>query len=205
MTKKRPKQSATDKLYGANNVSAANEFLNRFLPSTDASGKPSYGMVSTQLEGEEDVLNRMRSGLGGYTSPEYQAQREQMMRGQNSNLQTSLSQLAKAQARGRVYGAAASAQQANTLQSAQNTKDTLEQDLYVKNIDEQQKRLGVLAEEQGKAREETLGREKFNIGSADAYKSSQLAAWLGIAGLGLSKTQQAAMQKIYERGIAAVA
>ncbi len=198
MSKKKAQTSALGSLYGVNNVNAANEFVNRFLPANQ------QGSISTQLQGEDDILFRYRAGLEGYTAPEYQAQREQMARGINSNTQTSLSQLAKSQARGKVYGASATAQQGNVLRQAQLNKDNLEQDLMVKNIDEKQKRLGAYADEQGKAREETFTREKFNIDEANKWKNAQMAGFLGIAGLGLSKSQQAAMRSIYEKGISAV-
>lgn len=198
MAKKKAQTSALGSLYGVNNVNAATEFVDRFLPANK------QGAVDTQLQGENDILSRYKAGLDGYTAPEYQAQREQMARGINSNTQTSLSQLAKAQARGKVYGASATAQQNNVLRQAQLNKDNLEQDLMVKNIDEKQKRLGAYADEQGKAREEMFTREKFNIDEANKWKNAQMAGFLGIAGLGLSKAQQAAMRSIYEKGISAV-
>ena len=199
-----PKQDALSNLYGAGNVNAATQWVNQFLPATNPDGSPAHGSVSTQLQGGNDVLDRYKAGLEGYTAPQYQASREQMMRGLNSNTQTTLSQLAKGQARGKVYGAAATAQQGNVMRAAQQNKDNLEQDLMVKNIDEQQKRLGEYAGEAGKQREEVFTREKFNIDEANKYKNAQMAGFLGIAGLGLSKAQQAAMQKLYEKGIGSI-
>jgi hypothetical protein len=158
---------------------------------------------------ESEALAKMQAGLGGYTSPEYQASREQMMRGQQSNFRTSQGQLAKAQARGKVYGAAGAAQQANLAASSQQSKDNLEQDLMVKNIDEQRSRLAEYGNygastkqaefgRQGFAtdaynklttgqRDEELGREKTNIGQANAEIASQVALQTGAGATALAQ------------------
>lgn len=200
----RLRQKAMGKLFGREGWDAANAFTTSYL-------KPGFlGRVDTMSDPNSanakeiaDIKGRYQRGLDGYTSQEYQAQREQMQRGLNSNLQTNLSSLARSQARGKVYGAAASAQQANALQAAQMSKDNLEQDLMIKNIDEKQNRLGAYSEEMAKLREEQLGREKINLGQANAETSAQISTLMGLGGLGLSKSQQAAMRKLYERGLAA--
>ena len=118
-------EKALGSFYGNDGANAGNALINKFLPegalgrvSTDVPGQEAIGKRNQELMGnvgssgaERESLNNMQKGLGGYTSPEYQAQREQQMRGMNSNLQTGMSQLAKAQARGKVYGAAGVAQQ----------------------------------------------------------------------------------------------
>jgi len=176
---------------------------------------------------ESETLTRMKAGLGGYTSPEYQASREQMMRGQQSNYATSQSQLAKAQARGKVYGAAGAAQQANLTAASQQSKDNLEQDLMVKNIDEQRSRLAEYGRygadtkqsEFGRQsaatqsynaltsgqRAEDLERQKTNLGQANAETASQIALQTGAGSTALAQKNTAESQKIQKEGIKAIA
>ncbi len=231
---------ALEAMYGADGVNAGNALINKFLqPGT-------LGRVDTNLPGATEALQRqsvlldragpnseqkfaqdkMKAGLGGYTSPEYQASREQMMRGVQSNYATSQSQLAKAQARGKVYGAAGAAQQANLAASTQQSKDNLEQDLMVKNIDEQRNRLseygqyssdlqkqgfdqlGVATSEYNKQgtqlRDEQFQREKLNIGQANAETAGQIGLFTGATGTALTQKNTEAAQDIQKQGIAAV-
>ena len=149
-----------------------------------------------------------------------------MSRGVQSNFRTAQSQLAKAQARGKVFGAAGAAQQANLAASTQQTQDQLEQDLMVKNIDEQQKRLqdygkyasGLqdqmfnqnLAATQSygnqlqQQRSEELDREKLNLGQANAELASQIGLFTGAGGSAIAKAQNKAAQNIQKQGINAV-
>ena len=198
LTPEQQRQKALASLYGKEGTNAGNAFIGQYL-------QPGVlGRVDTNIEGKDDIMNRYKAGLGGYTAPEYQAQREQMSRGLNSNLQTNLGQLAKAQARGKVYGAAASAQQANALTGAQQSKDNLEQDLMVKNIDEQQKRLGEYSAQQGNFNQQGLERQKINLGQANAETAAQTSAFQTIAGLGLTKAQNKQTNSIYERALRAM-
>lgn len=238
------KQQANNKalggLYGNEGVNAGNALINKFLP------EGALGRVSTDVPGATQSLERsnallqkagtspdqqaaldgMKAGLGGYTSPEYQASREQMMRGVNSDYATSQGQLAKAQARGKVYGAAGAAQQANLAASTQTSKDNLEQDLMVKNIDEQQNRLKTYGDyaastqkqgfDQNEAatsdynnteaglRGEELDREKVNLGQADSEIAGRIGAFQGAGSTALTKSQTASAQDIQRQGIAAI-
>lgn len=236
-----PNERALSMLYGERGVNAGNALINKFLPEgalgrvyTDVGATPAavdtmdrYNALNTKFAGRDDlqtdVLARMKGGLEGYTSPEYQAQREQMQRGLSSNLQTSLSQLAKSQARGKVYGAAATAQAGNMARAAQQTKDTLEQDLMVKNIDEKQRRLfdygqygrGLTEEEYGrqaestkllgdearKVRDETLEREKINLGQSNAEIAAQIGAFTGAGSTSLSERNLEEQRKIQRRAL----
>lgn len=90
-------------------------------PMMDAQGNP------VRIGENQDVLNRYKDLAKGMTAEQYQAAREQQQKGLNSSLATSQAQLAKAQARGKVYGAAGAAQQANMLASADATRADLEQ------------------------------------------------------------------------------
>ena len=226
-------------LYGNEAVNAGNSIINRYLP------EGVLGQVDTTLQGgseaieqkrsligkyqqrdgmQTDVLNRMQSGLGGYTSPEYQAQREQMQRGIDSNYASSAGQLAKSQARAKVYGAAGTAQQANLQQSTQNSKNDLEQQLMVKNIDEKQRRLGEygnygrglnqeeygrqadaskgFADEASRQRQEQFDREKTNLGQRNAEVAARIGVVTGTGAEGISKAQQKVADRLQERAIA---
>lgn len=173
-----------------------------------------------------DVLNRMKSGLEGYTAPEYQAQREQMERGLNSQFATASSQLAKAQAQGKVYGAAGAAQRANLIQGTSDKKNELEQDLYIKNIDEKQKRLGeygqygqnlaqgeytresgalaAQGEEEARLRKEQMDAEKYNQAQDAAALAARFSALTGTAGMYQQQTQNKEANKISREGIDAI-
>jgi len=248
---KSPQEQALESLYGVQGDNAGNALMNKFMqPGTlgrvggtgevlpdgtvdSLSGSGEQLQRQQQLmdqarnsDAQQDALRKMQSGLSGYTSPEYQASREQMMRGQQSNFQTSQAQLAKAQARGKVYGAAGAAQQANLAASSAQSKDQLEQDLMVKNIDEQQRRLQdygrygtelqgqqfdqraaatqAYGDTQAAMREEELGRQKVNLGQANAETASQIGLYTGAGGTALAKAQNKAAQGIQKQGIAAI-
>lgn len=227
-------------LYGAEGVNAGNALINKFAKDG------SLGRVSTQVPGAEEIgmrnqnllnasgassaetlaLKNMQAGLGGYTSPEYQAQREQMRRGIDSNTNTSLAQLAKNQARGKVYGAAATAQVGNLANQAQQSKDRLEQDLMIKNIDEMRSRnesFGKFGADSNQAAfgrqneatqnynkatmdlgQSTLDREKINLGQSNAELASQIGLYTGAGSTAMQKAQQKAMNSIQKQGIAAI-
>ena len=242
-TQEELQQKALGTLYGNEGYNAGNALINKFIPdgtlgrvSTDVNalgGGNQLQRQNTLLEGagnseaQKEALAKMQAGLGGYTSGEYQASREQMMRGQQSNYATSASQLAKAQARGKVYGAAGAAQMANLSAASAQSKDQLEQDLMVKNIDEQQRRLhdyGKYAsdikaqdfEQKNLAtkaygdvgaglRDEELSRQKINLGQSNAELASQIGLFTGAAGTNLAKEQNAQAMRIQEKGINVVA
>jgi len=225
-------------LYGNEGVNAGNALIGKFLQpgvlgrvNTNPLGAEQRLERNNALQTEygsrdpmqTDVLNRMQAGLGGYTSPEYQAQREQMMKGINSNMATSMSQLAKGQARGKVYGAASTAQQRNLITGTENSKNDLEQQLYVKNIDEMQRRLTdygtygreLTGEEYGRKSEITknyndessrindqeLERQKINLGQANAETAAQIGAFTGAGGTAISRAQTKAAQKLSREGL----
>jgi len=233
--------NALKKFYGQQGNSAGNALINKFLQpgslgrvDTNLAGatenlgryKELQDRYSTRDATQTDVMNRMQGGLEGYTAPQYQAQREQMQRGLDSNLNTSVSQLAKAQARGKVYGAAGVAQQQNLIRGNEDTKNNMAQDLYVKNIDEQQRRLGeygaygrglnteehqrqltntqAYGDEESRLRQEELDRQKINLGQGNAETSAQIGAYLGAVGTGLEQENFKSSQRIQQQGINAI-
>lgn len=94
----------------------------------------------------QSVLNRHKAGLEGYSSAESQGFREQAQRGIDTQFKTGLAQQRIAQARGGVRGASAAAQAANLNRSRIGEQQTLEQDLFIKNADEKQRRLAAYGE-----------------------------------------------------------
>ena len=235
---KNAQERALAKLYGAEGVNAAGALVQKLTPPGFLGGVDTtvpYGQESMQRYGDlakqygtrdpvqEDVMNRMKNGLEGYTSQEYQAQREAMSRGLNSNLQTGLSQLARAQARGKVYGAAASAQSANAIRGNEDSKNQLEQDLMIKNIDEKQRRLGEYGKYAGNLTQAEydrqtginndmttqgnnlgqaqLEREKLNIGNKQAEIGTQIGLYTGTLGQGAAKAGNRAARRLSKYAI----
>lgn len=210
-------QHLADPSLGAN---SSNDTLarTRALATQFGTGQPDAAQA--------DVLARMQAGLGGYTSPEYQAQREEMQRGLNSDLATGMSQLAKAQSRGKVYGAAGAAQQNNLQMSADNNKNELEQNLMVKNIDESQKRLGDYGNyEQGlqtgnlknaeeantdagnleaNLRGEQVKTQDYNIKQDEAANAARFNTLTGAGGMANQIEQNKAANQVSMAGVKAI-
>lgn len=240
-TPEQANERALADLYGAKGASAGNALINKFLPEgalgrvgTDLPGgqestkryKDLYESTQGRRPEQETALANMKAGLGGYTSPEYQAQREQMQRGLNSNMATGAAQLARSQARGKVYGAAATAQTGNLVRGAQNQKDQLEQDLMIKNIDEMDRRnlqygeygRGLDTEEfdrrasatkgygdeTANLRGEELERQKINLGQSNAELAAQIGAYTGAGATNLAQRNTEEASRIQEKGINAL-
>ena len=196
-----PEQSANEKalraLYGNAGYEGGMALGNQFYSNG------SLGRVSETVPGQDEYLAQLKGGLGGYTSEQYQGSREQMMKGQQSNYATAQSQLAKAQARGKVYGAAGAAQQANLATGSENSKNDLEQQLMVKNIDEQQNRLNNYGAANSAAQAAVLERNKINLGQQAAETAGQAGAFTGAAGSAAIEAQQKAMNAIMQKALTA--
>ena len=134
-----------------------------------------------------DAVERMKGGLEGYNSQENQAMREQGQREMDRNLAGATSGLAQAQARSRVRGAAAAAQNANLQMGDVEGRRRAEQDLFIKNADEKNRRLNeygnFLGGQENSERAAQLayagmlgGQEKEEYGrtrdSTDAYRGA---------------------------------
>ena len=174
----------------------------------------------------QDLIGRYKAGLEGYSSAESQGFREQAQRGIDQQMKTQLGQLRTTQARGGVRGASAAAQQANLDRMRMGEQQTLEQDLFVRNADEKQRRLqaygdtlrGVEGEEYGRkmqtqqAYQQSLtgqedrnrDSERYDLETAAAEKSGMLNSVLTAADLGQQerkfKTQQQLWREALKRG-----
>lgn len=107
----------------------------------------------------QDVLNRYKSGLEGYTGAESQGFREQAQRGIDQQMRSQLGALRTSQARGGVRGASAAAQQSNLDRMRMAEQQNLEQDLFVRNADEKQRRLQAYSDTLRGAEGEEYGRK----------------------------------------------
>jgi hypothetical protein len=209
---------AMEPVLGAENMAAATGVVNQFVkegsfgrvdtgiqmnpdgtPKRDANGNP------IRIQENADVLSRYKSIADkGLEAPEYQAYREQMTKGMDSNLRSSMEGLAKSQARGRVFGAAASAQQSNTLRADSENRNDIEQQLFLKGAEFKRGALGDYAGQLKGMQEAELGREKTNLGQVAAEKSAQLGAFFNTIGIGqgqaLSKEQLDLAREAIKKG-----
>lgn len=205
MAKKKPQtqeeidNAALTSLWGKAGTEAGNAMINKL----GANGQ-FLGRVGEQTPGQNEYVDKLKGTLEGYTSPEYQAQREQMQQGVNSQYATASNQLAKAQARGKVYGAAGAAQQANLIQGTADNKNNLEQQLMVQNINEKQNRLNQYGQANMANQNSILERQKLNMGNNASEIATRSEAMTGAGGLALTKEQNAIMANIQKMGLAAI-
>lgn len=177
--------------------------------------------ISARTTDMKSTIEGLKSGLGGYTAPENQAMREQADREVAGNLASNLSQLSKAQGATRMSGAAAVAQKSRALSDSDRAKQVNEQNLFIKNADEKQKRLegfanftqgleqqefdrarGVTADSADalmRTREDELGRSKSNIELQQNQKGNYLNTLLGFANLGLQREGMSSDRRLNER------
>lgn len=88
-----------------------------------------------------DFLKRSQAGLEGYSAAENQGQREQMNRGANTAYQQAVSRLNKQAGNLGIRGGAVAALQGKAEKGLARQQALTEQDIFVKNVDEKQKRL----------------------------------------------------------------
>lgn len=176
--------------------------LNLFSAYADPTKGSYAGARSSQMQ---DAVGRSIAGLDGYTAQENQGMREQMARDTNQNFMTGRAQLMRGQANARTGSTQRAAQLLELTKSYGNTRANLEQDLFVKNADEKQRRLdayrnflgGLEQQEYGRGREartdlgnlsnstweRELGTSKFNIEQEGRDRASQVSGILGTLGI----------------------
>jgi hypothetical protein len=163
-------------------------------------GEGSMGRLDETRSGEQkDIMGKLYGGLGGYTAPEYQGLREQMQREGDMAYQGNLQQLAKSQARGNVHGAASSAQMAQIAQGRQQSRDTQEQDLMTKNIDEQRSRLADYAKYTSGLEDSESKKQQFNLMQGAAEKAGFSGTFFGALGMKQAAENQNKMAQIYQQ------
>jgi hypothetical protein len=197
-TKADAESKAITSLYG-NGIEAGRGLINELGLKDQFLGR-----VGENVPSQQEYLDKLKAGLDGYTSAEYQGQREQMQQGLNSQYATAQSQLAKAQARGKVYGAAGAAQQANLSQANMNSKNDLEQKLMVQNINEKQNRLNNYGQADAGYQADVLGRQKYNQGNNASEIAARSEALTGTAASFLQKRQQDEDRKLKKQSIEAL-
>lgn len=94
-----------------------------------------------------DYIARLKEASNGYTSQENQAARESMRRGVESNYKTNTRQLSDIAARSNMSGPALAALLAKSGKQRNRDLDQQEQDLFIKDADEKQRRLGQYGQE----------------------------------------------------------
>lgn len=94
---------------------------------------------------EQEAINNLRAGLGGYTGQETQAMREAAMQEMNRQAAGQARQLAIQQSRSGVTGASALAQRNNVGRQQQQSQGNFERDLLIRNADEIQNRRAAFA------------------------------------------------------------
>ena len=143
--------------------------------------KAAADKATTRSGDVSDLLGRRKAGLEGYDAPEMQGMREAMGREITRGGATAAAELRRAQGVARTRGAGAAAQAANLQRSLQQGRTDLEQDLFVKNADEKQRRLaeyenslrGIEGEEfgRGQATRQDLINQYNYQGGVDQYRN----------------------------------
>lgn len=178
---------------GATNLAAAESFADKYTPTLDRVQTGILGYDPTtgnpiRIGENKEVLDRYRSVMEkGMEAPEYQAEREQMSKGLTSDYRTAQSELAKAQARGKVYGAAAGAQASNLARADSEKRADLEQQLFLKGTqlkrDYLDKYSGALAGMQ----DYEMQASKVNLGQSNAEEAARISLLTNMIGAGMGK------------------
>ena len=135
----------------------------------DAQGNP----IRTQETA--DVLNRYNDLSKGLDAGAYQATREQQQKGLDSDLKTQQQQLAKAQARGKVYGAAGAAQQANALTADSQKRADLEQQDKLANVGLINQGTKDYASQLNAQQAAETGKQEFNVQQTTGEAAARLS------------------------------
>lgn len=206
----------TDPYKSERSIGQGNAF--GYMAGIDPLTGRSTGTYGGDMAGNiKDVLARMQSGLEGYAAPELQAFREQAQQGVDTSYYTRLRELKSAQATSNVRGASALAQQNNLLRGRTTDQQNLEQNLFLKQADERQRRLKEYSDtvEQNRAgQQEAVGKlgnwqalanasdaatQTANIGEKWKQRSFKGANLFGQAALAAADKQQKWTNDFYEK------
>lgn len=112
--------------------------LNRLRDESDPNSANFVGKSSNDIN---DIIERFKGGLDGYTASENNALRESASRGLDADAADLRYKRMRSNAAGRVRGAAAQAGLAGIDRERQQQGMELEQDIFLKNADEKRSRL----------------------------------------------------------------
>lgn len=132
-----------------------------------------------------DILEARKKGLGGYTSEESNAMRSQMATQLGRQGQAQQRQLLAAQAKAGVRGGAAASQGQRLIQNIGAQRAAGEQDLFIKNIAEQQRRQQqyedlVKSQKMGNLAA-ALTRQQMAQAERESQRQQEAAKWGAIA------------------------
>jgi hypothetical protein len=170
------------------------------------------------------LVEKHRSGLDGYTSRENNAIRDQRLRGLRRNFAEGRASLARGQNIARTGRNARTAQLMTLAKSHGQSASDAENDLFVRNIDEKQRRLqgftnliqGLETDERNRAdtalanyREalrtdqiDRLEREKINLGQEAASRAERFGGIMGLLGIADSRRNAKRQNKLMKEQIA---
>lgn len=125
-----------------------------------------------------EAIERRKAGLGGYSSEESAAMRSQLALDLGRQQEAQRRQLLAAQAKSGIRGGAAAAQQQRFGETAMAQRAAGQQDLFIKNIAEQQRRQKELESLQQNQQFGNLAAEltRMQLAQAESAKQAELEA-----------------------------
>lgn len=119
----------------------SNDTIGNLARLRDEADPNSASYVGKSSADVQDIINRFKSGLDGYTAAENAGMREAAERGLDSTAADLRYKRIRSNAAGRVRGAAAQAGLAGIDRDRQQQGMELDQDIFLKNADEKRSRL----------------------------------------------------------------
>lgn len=143
------------------------------------------GRVSEGRAGEiADLIQQRKDLLGGFTPNEMNGFRDQNLGQFNAEASSQMRALKAAQAQNGIRGAAAVVGQSRLNADSLQKQAGLERDVFLKGADARRTALDNYDKTLTGARDEEMGRQKFNIGQGNKERYGQLATELGWGSLG---------------------
>lgn len=143
-----------------------------------------------------DILEMRKARLAGLSAPEFAAQRSAAYDGLNRGLSTNLRQLRGMQGSTGVRGGAANAQAMNLMNDAQRTRQGLERDIMLKNVDYKNAALSDYENAAAQDIARNLQLRQFNLGQMGKEKYGQLGTGLGYGQLASGVSSGIAQNKL---------
>jgi hypothetical protein len=148
-------------------------------------GEGKLGRIGEQRSTDvADIIARRREALGGMSSTENQAAKDQLFNQVNRDTQTNLRALRGIQGATGQNGGAAVNQQIGVLGAGQSARKDLERDLMLKNIDLRGQALNNYETSVAGAETNEQNQKIFNLDQISREKEGMLTTQFGLAGLG---------------------